>query len=200
MSETGLGVSKKIRLGGLSRLPDETGTFAVSRTESTPTLTSAPEISVETRGATLRVIEIDRLYDAPAGAPSQIVRALELLKQACDNLAEAQKSDNPMEADRFVQRVQLALPKLFAYRSVGDGFGVIINSLHFAFTNLHGTPLSTEQLNVVSRVLRELRARPALSLEQGIQRVEELEERGLEVDPPDLGDLLEEHPQSAENE
>jgi hypothetical protein len=30
-----------------------------------------------------------------------------------------------------------------------------------------------------------------MSLEQGLQRVEELEDRGLEVDPPDLGNLLE---------
>jgi hypothetical protein len=38
-----------------------------------------------------------------------------------------------------------------------------------------------------------------MSLEQGIQRAEELEEQGLEVDPPDLGTLFED-PESAENE
>jgi hypothetical protein len=114
MSETEISIPKKIRLSDPRRLPDETATLAVSRTESTPI--PAREISVETRGTTLRVIEIDRLYEAPLGTSSQIVSALELLKQASDNLAEAQKSDNPMEADRFVQRVQLVLPKLFAYR------------------------------------------------------------------------------------
>jgi hypothetical protein len=189
----------KVRLSDPRRLSDETGTPAINRTESTQT--PHREIAVETRGATAlaKVIEIDRLYEVSPGTSSQIVRALELLKQASDNLAEAQKSENPMEADRFVQRVQLVLPKLFAYRSIGDGFGVIINSLHSAFTNLRGTPLNPEQLNVVWRVLRELRTRPVMPLEQGIQRVEELEERGLEVDLPDLGDLLEE-PESAENE
>jgi len=197
MSETQISIAKKLRLSDPRRLPDETATLAVGRTELTPT--SDGEISVETQGATLRVIEIDRLYEAPPGTPSQIVRALELLKQVSDNLEDAKRASNRMEADRFVQRVQLALPKLFAYRSIGDGFGVIINSLHFAFTNLRGTPLTAEQLNVVWRVLRELRMRPVMPLEQGIQRIEEFEEHGLEVDPADLGDLLEDR-ESSENE
>jgi hypothetical protein len=170
--------------------PDETRTPGV-RLESTPA--PARGIMLETRGANALApaIEIDRLYEAVPGTISQIVSALELLKQASDNLAAAQKADSAMEADRFVQRVQLALPKLFACRSIGDGFGVIINSIHFAFTNLHGTPLSRGQLNVVWRVLRELRTRPAMPVEQGIQLAGELEAQGLEVDPPDLAELLE---------
>jgi hypothetical protein len=182
----------------LGRVPEETPAPNVNRAGSTQSMVRP--ISLETRGANALApaIDIDRLYEAP-DASSQMVRALELLKQASDNLAEAQKADNPMDADRFVQRVQLALPKLFAYRSIGDGFGVVINSLHVAFANLHGTPLNAEQRSVVWRVLRELRVRPAMSLEQGIERVEALEERGLEVDPPSLGDLLEEM-ESAEDE
>lgn len=171
-------------------LPDETRTpgFDLNRTPA-PTST----IVLGTRGANAlaAVIDIDRLYEAVPGTSSQIVSALELLKHASDNLAAAQKCDSAMEADRFVQRAQLALPKLFACRSIGDGFGVIINSIHFAFTNLHGTPLTRDQLNVVWRILRELRARPAMPAEQGIQLVGELEALGLEVDPPDLADVLE---------
>jgi len=198
MSETAINIPK-VQRHAPPQSPDETGTPTTNRSESTPSAVRG--IVVETHGATAiaPVIEIDRLYEAPPGTSSQIVRALELLKQAIDFLAEAQKSNTPMEADRFVQRAQLTLPKLFAYRSIGDGFGVIINSLHFAFTNLRGTPLTPDQLNAVWRVLRELRARPVLPLEQGIQRVEELEECGLEVDPPDLGDLLEDA-ESASNE
>jgi len=190
MSDTGINVLR-IRLNDPPQLRDETTTPTVSRGESTQS--PVREIALDTRGphAFARVIDIDRLYEAVPGTSSQIVRALELLKQVSDFLVEAQKSDNAMDADRFVQRVQLALPRLFAYRSTGDGFGVIINSLHFAFSNLHGTPLTPDQLNVIWRVLRELRARPAMSLEQAIQRVEELEECGLEVDPPNIGDVLE---------
>ncbi len=154
---------------------DETNTPSLSRPQQTPS--SVPEIASVTRGATALapVIGIDRLYDAVPGTSSTMVRALELLKQASDDLVTARKTENPMDASRLVPRVQLILPKLFACRSIGDGFGVVINSVHFAFTNLRGTPLTPNQLNAVWRVLRELRDRPAMSLEQGIQRVEELE-------------------------
>lgn len=176
-------------------LPDET-MAPNARLELTPARTGG--IVLRTRGAhaLAPVIDIDRLYDAAPGTSSQIVTALELLKQASDNLAAAQKSDSATEADRFVQRAQLALPKLFACRSIGDGFGVIINSIHFAFTNLHGAPLRRGQINVMWRVLRELRARPAIPLEHGIQLVGELEAQGLAIDPPDLADLLEKSEQA----
>jgi len=171
-------------------LPDETKTPGI-RPESTPVPTR--RVLLKTQGATALapVIDIDRLYDALPGTSSHMITALGLLKEASDNLSEAQKCDSAMEADRFVHRVQVALPKLFGCRSIGDGFGVVINSLHFAFANLHGTPLTRNQLNAVWRVLRELRERPAMALEQGIERVAELEAQGLEVDPPELSDLLE---------
>ncbi len=198
MSDTQTSIPK-VRVNDSPRLPDETGVSATSRTQLTHS--PAGNIVFEVRGATALapVIEIDRLWDAAPGTISQTVRALELLKQVSDFLAAAQRADRPMDVDRFVQRAQLALPKLFACRSVGEGFAVIVNSLHFAFANLHGAPLRPDQLNVIWRVLRELRDRPAMSLEQGIQRVEELEDRGLEVDPPELGELLDD-PGPSDNE
>jgi len=189
----------KIHADKLSQHLDETVGLGIKPDEST--FSPIGGTSFKTRGATALapIIEIDRLYEAAPGSASQIVTALELLKQACDNLAEARRYDSPIESDRLVQRVQLSLPKLFTCRSIGDGFGVIVNSLHFAFANLGGTPLTSEQLNVVWRVLRELRVRPALTLEQGIQRVEELEQCGLDVDPSDLEELIEDF-EPAENE
>jgi hypothetical protein len=178
---------------------DGTVTLVTQRDESTHSPVHGTAFKTEGATALAPIIPIDRLYEAAPGSTSQIVTALELLKEACDDLSEARKSDNPIDADRHVQRVQLSLPKLFACRSIGDGFGVTINSLHFAFANLNGTPLTSQQLTVVWRVLRELRARPALSLEQGIQRVEELEQCGLDVDPSDVGELIEGF-ESAENE
>jgi hypothetical protein len=199
MSDTGTGASPaKVGADETVGLPDGTGAPAISNTE----LTRSPGrvIPFLTQGATaLAPIDIDRLYDAAPGASSQIVRVLDLLKQASDLLETARKSDNPLDADRCVQRVQLLLPKLFAYRGLGDGYGVIINSLHFGLANLQGTPLTSDQRNAVWRILRELRNKPAMTLEQGVQRVEEFEACGLGVDPPDVGVLLEES-ESTENE
>jgi hypothetical protein len=190
MSDTETNVSQIRRSRPVQRFED-TATIPINPGEST--FVSDSGISFETVGATARApkIDIDRLYETLPGTASQMVRALELLRQAIDFLSEARTSQDAMDSDRFVQRAQLLLPKLFACRSIGDGFGLIINSLHFAFTNLHGTPLNSDQLNVVWRTLRELRTRPAMSLEQGIQHAEELETSGLEVDPPGLGEILE---------
>jgi hypothetical protein len=190
MSDTSISSPKVVSSKQTILFHRDTEAPAVDRTAATTP--SETLIDFETRGssALAPVIEIDRLYEAAPGTSSNMVRALELLRQASDDLNAAQKADDAMEADRLVQRAQLLLPKLFALRSVGDGFGVIVNSLHFAFANRRGIPLTADQLNVVWRALKELRVRPAMSLEQGIQRVEELEEKGLDVDPADLGDLI----------
>jgi hypothetical protein len=121
-----------------------------------------------------------------------MVAALKLLKESYENLSAAQNASSTVEADRFVQHVQSALPKLFACRSIGDGFASIIVAIDAAFTNQRGEPLAGPQLNVLWRVVRELRNHPAMSLDQGIVLVEELESQGLAVDPPFVGKLLEE--------
>ena len=110
----------------------------------------------------------------------------------------AKNAENPLEADGLVQRVQASLPRLFSLRSIGDGFGLVVNSVHFALVNLRGTPLNENQLNVVWRVFRELRNRPMIAVSDAILRAEELEESGLKVDPADLDELLEGTPFAAD--
>ena len=198
MSDTETAVPKP-SLDGSALAPEEGGTAGSKATDSTST--SARDLVFRTRGATAlaSVISIDRLWEAAPGTTSHVVRALELLKEASDNLTQAKNCNDPRTADRFVQRVQLTLPKLFACRSIGDGFGVIVNSIHFAFANLQGAPLKADQVNALWRVVRELRNKPAMTLQQGIERVNQLEETGLEVDPADLENLVD-GPESESNE
>src|SRR5437879_2551658 len=99
-------------------LPDETRTPSV-RPESTSAPTRGVVLKVQGATALAQVINIERLYDAVPGTSSKMVTALELLKEASDNLLAAQKCETAMEADRIVHRVQMALPKLFACRSIG---------------------------------------------------------------------------------
>ena len=169
----------------------EDGTSADNKNVNSST---TPAAGVHTVGATAlatRVIPIDRLYEAPKGETYNIVRAIELLREVSASHNEARHAKSAIEMDQYVQRVQLALPRLFALRSISEGFGLVINSLNIAFVNRRGVPLTEEQLIVVWRVLRELRARPVISLDQGIQQVEQLEEQGLQVDPIEIGELLE---------
>lgn len=172
-------------------LTDETG--IPSRSQDKPTRPLGTSRAVETQGANALVMRIDtaRLYDAPIGDTSNIVRALELLKELSDHFSAARKAEDSIDADRFLQHAQALLPRLFSLRSIGGGFGLIVNSLYIAFTNLHGIPMTPKQIDAGWRLVRELKTYPAISLERGIDLVEELEESGLEVDPPELAALLE---------
>jgi hypothetical protein len=177
------------RLGKQPHTLNATATAATQATDSTVGLGSGTVL--ETHGATLKVIRIDSLWHAPSENPSQVIRALDLLKQASDILGKARAAESIIDADQFIQAFQMLLPKLFTYRAVGDGFGLIVNSLHYAFVNLHGKPLTKEQVTTIWRTIRELRVKPAMSPEQGLERVGEFEELGLEIDPPGIGDLCE---------
>lgn len=195
MSET-VTNSRPVRLVNPRPVPSGTGGPMVDRHS---TALPSPNLVFETIGATAaKVIEIDRLWDATPGTTSQVVRALELLKRICDDLTLAKNTEDPLQADRLVQRVQTSLPKLFSLRSIGDGFGLIVNSVHFGLVNLRGTPLNDNQLDAVWRLFRELRNRPMIAVSDAIARAGELEESGLKVDPPDLDELMEGTPFAAD--
>jgi hypothetical protein len=199
MSDTQTNVPSILRLAQPKRLSDPTETPTIDRQDSK--LSAIRGTAYETSGtnALAKTIEIDIFYDAPPGTVSQMLTALDLLKQTIELLAQAQRSEDAMEADRFAQRAQLLLPKLFACRAIGDGFGVVINSLYIAFANLDGSPMNREQLKVTWRILRELRSIPAMSVDHGIRLVDEMEAAGLEVDAAEIGALLEGF-ESIENE
>ena len=168
------------------RLPGtQTGPMPMSLKESHPSEGSL---------ALAPVIEIDKLYPSTKGSRSQLLRALEMLADAIDLLSKARTAaqrNNSIEADRFIQRFEATLPALFRCRRVGDGYGVIVNALHFAAINQHGEPLKLDQITTVWRILKELRNRPFVEFEQALDYVEELENCGLQVDPPILSELLE---------
>src|SRR5579864_976424 len=145
-------------------------------------------------GSAARVIEIDKLYPNEPNSKSRIIAALGLLADAISLLEQARvrvRDKKLLDADRCIQRFETLLIPLFAQRKIGDGFGVTINSLHFAMINQHGEPLTLQQLTTVWRVLKELRNAPFVSFNQSLKWVEEFEQSHLKVDPPVLGSLIE---------
>jgi hypothetical protein len=145
--------------------------------------------------AAIAPIEIDKLYPADKNSASDLIAALGLLAEAISLLEKARSAAREKEviaADRYSQRFQVLLPQLFIRRKIGDGYGVVINSLHFAFINQRGKPISFEQLTTVWRVVKELRNAPFIPFEQALKYVGELEDCQLQVDPPILSELIEE--------
>jgi hypothetical protein len=165
----------------------ETG-VALSGTQPGPVTQVASRSS-----AAPAVIEIDKLYPATQDSSSDVITALTLLAEAIELIGEARTASQKKDivtSDRYAQRFQATLPLLFKPRKIGDGYAVIVNSLHFAFINLRGRPLSFEQLTTVWRVLRELRNRPFVPFEQALDYVGDLEECGFQVDPPNVPELV----------
>src|ERR1700722_14145406 len=91
------------------------------------------------RGSTV-VIEIDKLYPADKSNVLDVIAALPLLADAIGLLEKARTAmrTDPTTSDQYWQRFQVLLPNLFKHRKIGDGYGVVINALHFACINLHG--------------------------------------------------------------
>ncbi len=145
------------------------------------------------QGSQALTIEIDKLYPATEGSASDLIRALGLLADAIELLEKARAAARDKEivtSDRYTQRFKALLPDLFGCRRVGDGYGVIINSLHFALVNQHGEPLSFEHLTTAWRVLKGLRNRPFVSFDEAMESVGELEASNLKVDPVVLPELV----------
>lgn len=140
-------------------------------------------------------IEIDKLYPADKDSKADVIAALGLLAEAIGLLEKARaaaRNKEAIEADRYSQRFQVLLPDLFRRRKIGDGYGAIINSLHFAFINQRGKPLTLDQLTTVWRVVKELRNGPFVPFEQALRSVAELEDCHLQVYPATISELIEE--------
>jgi len=170
-----------------------TGGYRLSGTQGP---TSARTARPVVRGSTaLAPIEIDKLYPADKGYVSDLIAALGVLADAISLLEQARvaaRNKEAITADRYWQRFQTLLPRLFMHRKIGDGYGAVINALHFACINQHGAPLSFEQLTTVWRVIKELRSAPVTSFEQALKYVQELEDCRLQVYPATISELIEE--------
>jgi hypothetical protein len=170
-----------------------TGGYRLSGTQAAVAAPSPVSKQISGRVA-IMPIEIDKLYPADKDFASDMLAALVLLAEAIDLLEKARAARNkePMIADRYWQRFQCLLPRLFAHRKIGDGYGAIINAVHFSCINQHGVPLSFDQLTTVWRVMKQLRSTPAIAFEQSLRHVQEIEESHLQIYPATISELFSE--------
>jgi hypothetical protein len=93
-------------------------------------------------------------------------------------------------SDSEVQKVQVLLPELFCCRTLGDGFGTVINAAMSAFESRNGEPLNVVQLRAPNRVFKVLKDKPFMTVDEADQQVEQLEAAELNPYPPELVDFL----------
>jgi hypothetical protein len=135
------------------------------------------------------VISIDSLYPTQEGVSAELRTALRLLGLAGDRLDEALElsaAADSIGADDSVQRLAALLPELFCCRSLGDGFGGVINGIQCAWINQDGSALTRQQLEKVRWVIRRLREEPFIAELKALELLQELERAGLNVEPPGM--------------
>lgn len=132
------------------------------------------------------------LYPArQAFSPEHIV-ALRLLGLAigrCRRAIDVHPEDF-MAADVEIQKIQMSLPELFCCRTLGDGFGTIVNALICAFHNTDGNLLAPNQIRILEKVFTELRDKPFLSVTEADDMVEQLESNAFNPYPKELIEFL----------
>ena len=156
------------------------------------------EFSLATDQAPARHISTEELYAKFENVTPELNSAVCLLSRCLEHIKQALEADRRndlIEADDATQRMQGLLPELFCCRSLGDGFGIIVNGLMCAFQNLAGIPLRREQMEKVRQVISKLQSEPFLSAEDAVKTITTLEPTGLVLEPAEfdyLADMLDE--------
>jgi len=160
-----------------------------------PTLEMPGPAATEVPG---RPITMEELYPSIENVSPELNSAVHLLSlclEYADQALEAHRENDLIDADDAVQRIQGILPELFCCRSLGDGFGIVINGLMCAFQNLAGVPLQREQIEKIRLTLMRLRTEPFLRAEDAVSMINALDDVELVVEPAEfkyLADLLDE--------
>jgi hypothetical protein len=142
-------------------------------------------------GQPVRLSQND-LYPARQAFSPEHITALRLLKLAigrCQRAINAH-ADDPMAADIEIQKIQMSLPELFCCRTLGDGFGTIVNALICALQNTDGNTLDEKQIRILEKVFTELRDKPFLRATEADDAVELLESNGFNPYPKELIEFL----------
>jgi len=138
------------------------------------------------------VLSIDDLFgQLPEMSVGTLSSALRLLDEAVSHsqIAVDVFDSDPITADDEMQRVQALLPELFCCRTIGDGFGALVNSIQYAPSNQKGLPLSGTQIAKLRGAFKKLRETPFISFEEAVDLAMAFEDSGLVIDPPALSDL-----------
>jgi hypothetical protein len=122
-------------------------------------------------------------------SPSPLRHALHNLKEALNFVEEALDADadeDALASDNAIMQFRRILPDLFCSRSIGDGFGMIINSLMIWMRARNGEPLNKVQLEAVRMCLSELAHKPLLSDMRAVSLIQRLQSAGLNPYRPAL--------------
>jgi hypothetical protein len=155
-----------------------------------------PEARIEYADPSIQagpVLSIDDVYPITEALNPELSAALRLLREGLLRVGEAltagRKGDR-IAADDAMQRLQALLPELFCCRTLGDGFGTVINAISSSFENLSGQTPSKLQIEAIFRTLQNVREEPFMGVDAATELVMALEAADLSVEPPEFEYLV----------
>jgi hypothetical protein len=143
-------------------------------------------------------ISTEELYPARDKLNPILSTAIQLLNEGLIHINESIKmlyEEDFISSDDALQKFQALLPELFCCRSLGDGFGAIINSIYHSLNNMKGTPLNKTQLTTIQKILKRIHSEPFIGFDEAVEEIMLLESENFEVESPHFkyfADLLNE--------
>lgn len=145
---------------------------------------------------TLLQTTLDDLYgDARDG--SDLVQVARRILLECEQhilaAIDAASKDDPLGADLEASRAFAIWPELFLCRSISEGLGAAVLGIHYAYLNAVGDLFSNKQLQQLADSVAFLVQNPFLNFDRALDLLDDLDDCGLKVDPPEasaLGEIL----------
>lgn len=167
---------------------DPTGGDILKRIEmptfrtTTSTATTTSSAFTTTEDYFTKQIPIRELYPLANELKPALGTALHLLEEGLTHINVATNmliEGDLVSSDDAIQRFQALLPELFCCRTLGDGFGAIVNAIFQSLKNLEGIPANIEQLGVIRNITNRILTEPFISFEEAVDEIILFETVGL---------------------
>ncbi|MGD0787115.1 MAG: hypothetical protein ABR898_03955 [Terracidiphilus sp.] len=138
-----------------------------------------------------RILSAQQLY-LDHTDDSRLLRALNLVERARLSLQDAlsfDPSNDFVSFDQEIMKTRALLLKAFRYREIGEGYAALVNAVIWALANRKPGSPSRRQVNVIATSLDRLTNGPYMHFDTSMQIMDDLEEAGLDIEPPSL-DIL----------
>lgn len=180
--------------------PTDTTSTTATFSKATPTKSRPDDdlsVSFVTKsvdaGEKFLVLRPNELYPFADVNDAVLFQALELLGECIGVLESAQSIDPSSDYigfDEEMMQARALLKDLFDLRSLGDGFGSVVNAILWSLKNKDTETLNRKQLSIVLESLKELKRKPLMHFDTAMSVVDQLEEADLIVEPSVLDDLI----------
>lgn len=139
-------------------------------------------------------ITSEELYPEREIIAREVSKALHLLREADKFLADGERAlinEELLESDVSVERFFSLIPELSCCRTIGDGFGAVVQAMYYSLYNNQGMPLNAKQIDALRKAVLALLRSLYPSFENALDIVDSLASVGFNVEPDILGSVSE---------